>query len=67
MSFGEFHSKICNQLKAGHEWGSPIVFLGERAELMTVIYEQYQAHIKDDATDWRAVVETTCLKLDGLT
>ena len=65
MSFGEFHSKICNQLKQGHGWGDPVVFIGDRPELMTVLYEQYQLH--KDAIDWRSVVETTCLKLDGLT
>jgi len=65
MSFGDFYTRVCEQLKAGYGWRGAVMYLAVNTDLLNIIYDQYQANINDmNPSEFQGLVEATALKVD---
>ena len=65
MSFGDFYTRVCEQLKAGYGWRGAVMYLAVHPELLNIIYDQYHNNINDASPlEFQGLVEATALKVD---
>lgn len=63
MTFGQFYTRVCEQLKTGYGWSGPVMYLSTHPELLDIIYNHYQQY-SSNPLDLQGVVESAALNID---
>jgi hypothetical protein len=64
MRFGDFYTRVCEQLKQGYGWRGAIMYLAVHPNLLDIIYNQYNCHADASPLEWQGIVEATSLMVD---
>jgi hypothetical protein len=64
MTFGQFYTKVNNQLRECYGFRGPVMHLAAHTSLLDVIHDQYKQIVDADPSEFKGIIEATALKVE---